>query len=204
MELHEGDIEWKKDVPHLNVIGKDNPFTTPETYFENLSDQIKSRIHLESFRFSENEEFDLPENYFDELGTTINARIYIEELTGGEKGFTVPSGYFDKLTSEITASTKTGKQNTIRKIIPAWLGYAAAACTTIVMGSILYFNSDQYVITNELSKVPDQEIINYLQVHSTAADTEFIIEQLNPDELENINTDISEEDLEQYLQNTTL
>ena len=66
----------------------------------------------------------------------------------------------------------------------------------MLIGSVIYFNSSYYSFNKQLSGVPDQEIINYLQLHSTVSDNQFIIENLNPD--------VSAEEIEQYINNTTL
>lgn len=68
----------------------------------------------------------------------------------------------------------------------------------------IYFSSETYNFNEKLSEVPDQEIINYLQAHSTAGDTPFIIETLNPDKLDQVTPDVSAEDLELYINSTTL
>lgn len=198
MELRDSDKEWQKDAPVLASISKDNPFTVPQGYFDTLSEQLTSRALIESKRIKDAEGFTVPEAYFSELNQRIQSRIAIEStlIKNKDQGFQVPEGYFKTLNDRI--------QSRIGKKKMHWFAYAAAACITMVMGSVIYFNSSQYTINRKLSDVPDQEIINYLQLHTTVNDNQFIIEHLNTEELQQVSNDISEQELELYINNTTL
>ena len=50
----------------------------------------------------------------------------------------------------------------------------------------------------------DQDIINYLQFHSTVNDNQYLIEHITEDGLQQVSADVSEEDIEQYINSTTL
>ena len=55
-----------------------------------------------------------------------------------------------------------------------------------------------------MGKIPEQEIINYLQMNSDVGDTPAILENLSQNvTLTDFNTDISSEEMELYI-NTTL
>ncbi len=201
-------MEWLKDAPTLAAVGKKIPFTVPSGYFEDLSDNLKSRILIESRRFENEEEFRVPHGYFEQLSSSIENRISLENIRAlaPSSGFEVPDNYFSNLTERINSRLeKPAKVNTpVRTLLNSWVSYAAAACITVMIGTGLYFNSADYQFGNQLSEIPDQEIMNYLQVHSTAGDTPFIIENLNPEEFEQIDSDVSSEELEQYINSTTL
>ena len=89
-------------------------------------------------------------------------------------------------------------------MFPSWIRYSAAASVVFVIGIFLYFNSSSYVFNQQLSKVPDQDIINYLQFHSTVNDNQYLIENITEDGLQQVSADVSEEDIEQYINSTTL
>ena len=206
MEIKEGDNDWMKDVPKLASMNRTVPFTVPEGYFDQLNREIKSRIKLEAYCSDSEQATGLPEAYFEELPAMIKSRISLERLKGSDDqgGFHIPHGYFETLIEKQTQTIQEHPQGRIRNLIPSWLGYAAAACLTFVLGALLYMNTDQYQLKQDLAEVPKQEIINYLKVYSTAGDTPFIIEQLNPEQLQSLNADISNEDVEQYLENIVL
>ncbi|MEJ7780672.1 MAG: hypothetical protein WKF68_13905 [Daejeonella sp.] len=201
-------MDWLKDAPALAAVGKIIPFTVPSGYFENLSDHVKSRALMESVRFGNEDEFIVPDGYFEQLSSRIENRISLENILTmvSSSGFEVPDGYFSSLTERINSRLeKPSKVNTpVRTLLSSWVSYAAAACITVMIGTGLYLNSADYQFGRQLSEIPDQDIMNYLQVHSTAGDTPFIIENLDLDEFEQISSDVSSEELEQYINSTTL
>jgi hypothetical protein len=183
MKLEDSDMELEKDAPTLAAIKRVNPFVVPSGYFESLTDELNSRILIESARFESAEQFNIPADYFQNLSSRIEKRIAIEAIQSlvPSPGFSVPEAYFSELSERI--QTKLAKQRPERKnnIFKSWISYSAAACITLVLGTALYFNSTGYTIGRDLSEVPDQEIINYLQIHSTINDNQFIIENLSED-----------------------
>jgi len=207
MELDERDIDWQKDAPSLVAIGKAVPFTVPAGYFGELSTNLKSRVLIDSMRVNDRDGFKVPRNYFEELTSRIENNISVEniKIMAPSEGFLLPEGYFSELSEKINARLEsTTSETPVRKLFTTWISYAAAACITALIATGIYFNTNTYNFNEKLSEVPDQEIINYLQAYSTAGDTPFIIETLNPDELEHVTPDVSAEELEQYLKSTTL
>ena len=170
-------MDWLKEAPTLASIGRENPFTVPLLYFDQLPARIENRIALENIKtLVLSDGFTVPRDYFCDLSERINSRL----------------------------DQKRSKNIPVRRLFLSWVSYSAAACITLLIGSVFYFNSSYYSFNKQLSEVSDQEIINYLQVHCTMSDTQFIIENLNPEVLQQINTDISSEEIEQYINNTTL
>ena len=208
MESNERDIDLQKEAPKLAAIGNGIPFTVPAGYFQELSDNLKSRILVESMHVDDNDGFKVPQGYFDELSSRIENRLAVENirLLVPSEGFVLPDGYFTELSGRITSRIDDSSKGAtpIRRLFSSWISYAAAACITAIIASGIYFNSNTYQFDKQLSEVPDQEIINYLQAHSTAGDTPFIIENLNPDQLEAVTADVSAEELELYINSTTL
>ncbi len=208
MELNDRDIDLQKDAPRLAAIGNAIPFTVPQGYFEDLSNNLKSRALIESMRFNDKDGFNVPHNYFEELPARIEASLSVGNIRSlaPSEGFILPQGYFSELSERINLRLEdtSNRKTPVRRLVTSWVGYAAAACITVMIATGIYFNSGTYNFNEQLSEVSDQEIINYLQVHSTAGDTPFIIETLNPDELGEVTPDVSSEELEQYINTTTL
>lgn len=210
MELNERDNDWQKNAPNLAAAGKGSPFMVPAGYFEDLSRGLQTRVLIESMRFENTEEFFVPENYFEQLSDRINDRISLENIRtqSDSDGFTVPDAYFaglaDRINSRLEEQPLQVKKGRVRNLFNSWVGYSAAACIMLITASVIYLNSTSYLLGHELSGIPDQEIINYLQVHSTAYDTPYIIENVNTEGLNQLSSDISEDELEQYINNTTL
>ncbi len=208
MELNERDIDWQKEAPTLAAIGNAIPFTVPSGYFEDLSTKLKSRVLIESMLVNDQDGFKVPHNYFEDLTSSIENNVSVENIRAlaPSEGFALPEGYFAGLSERINLRLEeSAKRKTpVRSLFTSWVSYAAAACITAMIATGIYFNSNTYNFNEKLAEVPDQEIINYLQAYSTAGDTPFIIENLNPDELEHVTPDVSAEELEQYIKSTTL
>lgn len=207
METDNSDKDFLKDAPTLAAISKENPLAIPTNYFESLNNSLNTRIKIETMRFKQEDEFQIPAKYFDTLSDRIENRIQTEtiQMLIPSDGFQVPDGYFAELTHQINSKTNESKAIGRKKnIFTSWLSYSAAASIAMVIGVFFYFNSTVYSINKKLADVPDQEIINYLQAHSTIADTPYIIENLGEESLQDVSTDVSSEDLEQYINNTTL
>jgi hypothetical protein len=82
-------------APALHAMkGKANGFVVPENYFEELPDQIVSRVLI-----PEAGEFPVPEKYFAEAEEQINAGTVIPT----ENGFTVREGYFENFEANLEA-----------------------------------------------------------------------------------------------------
>ncbi len=214
MSLNDMDNEWKKEAPKLAAMGKINPFSVPEGYFNTLPEQINSQLFLaELHPGNSTGKFTVPEGYFESLSGQIESRISVEKLNGNS--FTVPEGYFDKLQSRINEQiAEPVKVVSIRSHRPpAWINYAAAACVTIAVSVTLYFNISPKtnavpnvvnVNISELSnKVSDEDIISYLKVHSTRNDMPVIMEALGENVMPTTE-EIPAEDVQAYLNDNSL
>jgi hypothetical protein len=205
-----GKDDWMDEAPLLSAMNRKNPFTVPQDYFSELPSLISTRCLIEDHRFSEAEEFTVPEGYFDSLSSQIEGRIAEENLRSmiTEDGFTVPPDYFSGLEQRILAKTQR-REETVQPFIKpirsqkSWIQYAAAACVTVILGSVLVFNNQNKSIESRIGEIPEQEIINYLQLHSDMGDTPVIMESVGNVNMGNIGSDVSEAQLEEYI-NTTL
>jgi hypothetical protein len=207
MKTKNSNTDWLKEAPSLAKISKENPFSVPSTYFETLNENLNSLVILESVRFENEEEFKLPENYFNQLAGKIEDRkaiVAIQNLTPSE-GFKVPDAYFTSLSERINLKIEEKKSPAkLKNMFQSWIRYSAAASLVFVIGISLYFNSSSYVFKQQLSKVPDQDIINYLQFNSTVNDNQFLIDNITEGGLEEVSNDVSEEDIEAYINSTLL
>ena len=207
MKLGDTDMDWLNEVPTLAAIGRNTPFSVPSGYFEALSEGLKAQALLESVRFENEEEFKLPENYFEQLPGRIEDRISVEQIQHlvPSEGYTVPDTYFSQLSVRIQSRIKEESSAAKRKtVFSTWASYSAAAAITMLVGTVIYFNTTGYTLGKQLSDVPEQEIINYLQIHSTVNDIPYIMENINPEGLKQITNDVSSDELEQYINSTTL
>lgn len=207
MKTENSDKDWLKEAPTLAKISRVNPFTVPSAYFESLNENLNTLAKLESIRFENEDEFNLPENYFNQLAERIEDRIAMEAIQNmaHTEGFKVPDAYFTSLTERINSRIEEKKVPAkLKEMFPSWMRYSAAASVVLVIGIFFYFNSSSYIFNQQLSKVPDQDIINYLQFHSTVNDNQYLIEHITEDGLQQVSADVSEEDIEQYINSTTL
>jgi hypothetical protein len=207
MKTENSDKDWLKEAPTLAKISRENPFSVPSAYFESLNENLNILAKLESVRFENEDEYNLPENYFNQLAGRIEDRITIDTIQNlaPADGFKVPDSYFSSLTERINSRIEEKKAPAkLKNMFPSWIRYSAAASVVFVIGIFFYFNSSSYVFNQQLSKVPDQDIINYLQFHTTVNDNQYLIEHVTEDGLQQVSTDVSEEDIEQYINSTTL
>lgn len=209
MDFNSTDFELMKEAPTLHAIGRKNPFTVPENYFASLTEALNTRILIESARFENEQEFKLPENYFEQLPDLIEGRLALENIKSGlaaKSGLTIPTGYFEELSPRILAliNDQPSKEQTVPKLKTMWTSYAAAACVVLIMSTALFFslhNSNN--IDARLAKIPEQDIVNYLQLHADIGDTPAIMENLNHNaSYTQLSNDVSADDLEFYINNT--
>jgi hypothetical protein len=208
MDLENTGKEWMEEAPLLSAMDKKNPFTVPDNYFSSLEHDIRSRCVVEDARFENDEEFTVPAGYFDSLIQQTESRIAEQTIRdlAPTPGFSVPEGYFSNLQQNIlasTAETAAPAEAVIKPIRSNWLRYAAAACLTAVLGSVLIFSNRESSFESSLSRIPEQEIINYLQMHSDIGDTPVILESLGQNvNLTDISSDVSDAELEEYISTT--
>ncbi len=132
------------------------------------------------------------------------ARVSAEKLKENipHDGFTVPEGYFNKLHGTIRQRTGTATPvKTIR--LRKWISYAAAACVTIgiSIGALLHIQQPNGNFEHRISRLSETEIISYLEYYSEQGDLSLLADGL-PVELGSFSDHLSEEDIENYLNQT--
>ena len=63
----------------MEELNKNNPFKTPEGYFENLSDSLLDKLSEENLDLPKEGGFAVPEGYFDDLHKNIEKKLNTEE-----------------------------------------------------------------------------------------------------------------------------
>lgn len=208
MDVNNMDEGWEKQSPLLNAAGKRNPFNVPDGYFDEMQQQITSRIAIESVVSSDlNQNLSVPDGYFDTLEDQIMSSIKVEKLRSltDDDGFTVPEGYFNSLEESI--KQKAGIQEKreeakVRSLMPSWLKYAAAACIMIASATGVYFYQKSDSIDAKLAYIPDEAIVDYLLINSDSGDMPVIIENLNNTTSVDSAIELSDQEIEQYLETT--
>ncbi|MGV3509850.1 MAG: hypothetical protein ACO1N7_11220 [Sphingobacteriaceae bacterium] len=194
---------WQQEAPTLAAVERTNPFSVPDNYFEEMQEQIQSRITIDQFD-GEHEFFNIPVNYFDSLTEKIISENATKQLkTEGSEVFSVPDNYFNELEKSIlsNAGGQNHKEQIVRRIATSWLTYAAAACITAIVSFGIYFNTQNSTVEHQIAELPSEDIVEYLQLYSDAGDAPLIIKGLNNEtELSDFQLELSEQEIKQYLE----
>lgn len=197
MQNNEIEHEWKKDAPRLAAMERENLFSVPSNYFEELSEKLVSKSIIEALRIEQEKEFKLSTDYFTTLESRIKAKI--ENLKEQEiipnSSHISKENYQDKFKDKTVELIDNKKTNFFK----TWISYGAAASVSILLGTIVYLSTRADDINKQLTKVSDKEIIEYLQIHSTTSDNQFIIENLDEEDLHQVSSEISIDEIELYI-----
>lgn len=175
----------------INFSEEKSNFSVPDGYFDSLSTNILQKIKASQ------------DDAAQEL-RSISPMLYSIQ---NENVFTVPRGYFDHLPQDIlnkvkpVQKAKVVKLNTKRSI---WK-YAAAAIVTgvVAVSSLFVFNRSEHTnnsqiatyiqaskqfknqqqINEGISKLSDDEIIKYLETHSSDVDNDALTTNIKGNEL---------------------
>ena len=176
--------------PVLGQIEKKNPFTSPAGYFDEFSDNVVAGVQAIEF-------------VNEELENLSPVMLSLKE----KNVYQVPEGYFEDLADVVLKKTKQQPAKVVaigfgKKI----LRYAAAAIVIgiIATGSYFYFKPVPAITgtTPDLAKVTTEEIENFVNNNSIAlADTTTVIsEDINEEDGKDLLADVSDEELQQYLE----
>jgi hypothetical protein len=95
-EIKEEQEAMAREFPLLFSLEKKNPFSTPDSYFEDAESTILLRVNVISEKSGllpdEVEDLAVPENYFEELESKIKNAVKLDELK--QQSFTTPENYF--------------------------------------------------------------------------------------------------------------
>ena len=168
-----------------------NPYRVPESYFEELADNVLDLIYIQQVLpgTAKAPTYEVPEGYFETLSSNILSCIRLQ--TGSvnamaselediapllntipkKEVYSVPAGYFDQVdfsaarqTERIPAKILTLK--TARK----WMQYAAAAVITgvLVTAAFLYTDNNTYKKTDNSDRLNVTAELNKMSVDDLA------------------------------------
>lgn len=214
MNLKNKNEDWSQDAPSLAGMDVTNPFTVPDNYFSESTEHLQARVGIEALIGEKlQNDFHVPDNYFETLEEQILSSVKAEELKEkiSTEAFAVPEGYFADLQDRIIAKTaqanNDNKEPMIRKLVPAWIKYAAAACITAIVATGVFLNNkttkDNLAAEVEFSQIPQTEIVAYLQTYNNTGDVDLIAEHLqSTEDLSDLDLELSEQEIQQYLEST--
>jgi hypothetical protein len=184
----------------------------PQGYFESLAGNILNRIKAENNPATELKE--------------LSPMLYSIQ---NEHVFTVPQGYFESLPASILAKVKPQQARVVsmqKRTVATILKYAIAAVFTGVMALGVYKFANpgagkvppvaavpQYVkdgqhiknVDEELAKIPDEDIIKYLQADGTNIDAALVANKMEEAELPSQEDYLSDDKaLDKFLDNVDL
>jgi hypothetical protein len=202
-------------------------FTIPSAYNQTLEDSIFARLAEQELKKTvPTDGFTAPAGYEETLESTIFARIAEEKLkeTVVTTGFDVPQHYFEILSEGIidrVQMLELEKDNTpIRQIgkPQKWYTRYAVAASFAAMLSIGGYWGYQYQqqdaisvdnvaetqLSEHLSEIPKQEIINYLAASASGDDMIYMSQYTDEANLptKGFGSNISKQEIEDYLNYT--
>jgi hypothetical protein len=169
----------------LDIAGKQMPQDVPQGYFDTLSDNILSKIKAQNNQSAVDE--------LNELSPVL-AGLSKTNL------YKVPAGYFENLSSVLTAKTTTETKVVSMFSRRVWIRYAAAAVLfgLIAFGINFFFQQPitngpvavnlptvktEEQINTELAQISDDEIVNYLKMTADSKDAEAIAAAVDQNQL---------------------
>ncbi len=189
-------------IPLDSIKNKPLPYAVPANYFENLSGAILSKIASENNSIST--------SVFDELATIAPVLNTISK----HNSYSIPSGYFDGL-SPLQTQQPQAKIITLFSS-KKWLKYAVAACVTGILatGAFMINNKEGVVdyaaykkidVPNSINKLSNDELVSYLDNVNSITNANFANTlEINIPEIQDHIKLISDEELNQYLQEANL
>ena len=190
-------------APLLSSMPKDTPYRVPAGYFNELAGNVVGGLQAVDY---------VKDELADESST----------LLGGLKDlptFQLPEGYFDRLPQQILqrvqALAKPAKLITMSRS-KSWMRYAAAAVMlgVILTIGIMQYNKQHPAVQDDpvasLSKISDQDIINYMEDQEVPASETIAqnngaatagagtLDDLSDSDIRELMSDVSDSDLQQY------
>lgn len=192
----------------FNILPGKSLHAVPDGYFDNLAEKILSRVKLEE-----------SDNAGEELRTLSPMLYSIQD----ERVFEVPAGYFDAVPRSILEKLKPQPARIVsmRRRTTIFFRYAVAAVFTGVMAlGVFKFTSpsgntefepvvaDGIRIANEnrfdeeLAKIPDAEIVKYLENSGSDVNAAIVSASVDENELPSQEDYLSDDKaLDKYLNN---
>jgi hypothetical protein len=221
--------ELREISPLLTEVNKDEVYTVPSSYFDNLAAVILNKVaHKKEYPLPKGNPMKVPEGYFDDFSNHVLRKILGEKRSVNEVEqelndvapllnkiskqpvYRVPENFFQSFQVKpggiIKEKAKVVSISFGRKL----MRYAVAAIITTLIAVSAYLFIDKSSgtsassaanISSEVKNLSDQEIIEYLNTHSNSSNvTKVYFEGTKQDpELNKRLKQVSDEEIKQYL-----
>lgn len=180
--------------PLLSAIEKKPAFTVPDNYFSELYSRVSETIRSGESGFEVME----------------NLPSWLLDLKSKET-YSVPQGYFDRFAESVLSRVRLSRPKA--KVISfsarkPWMKYAVAAAFTGILLTIGFFtfNKSKNDLPSDpiasLTKVSNQEMINFLEIQNLPVDETVVngntSQDLNDNDIMDLFDEIPDADLIQY------
>ncbi|WP_207495026.1 hypothetical protein [Aridibaculum aurantiacum] len=192
----------EKAAFNFEAITKD-PYSAPAGYFDGLADNILAKVKQQAIATNEVDE---------ELMAIAPALVGLNK----KQVYSAPAAYFDKLDVQVDKTPKVQAKVVKMYSVKRVMQYLAAAVVIAIMAISAYIFLDKPEATGTASNatntignisaaldaLTDEEIVEYLQAHSTTLNTNYSSYLLPIDEMDlnEVIKELSDEDLQQFLQ----
>lgn len=198
------------DMPHTL------PYEVPAGYFDAFADGMIHFLQANAAdeplpQLSEKIPFEVPDGYFDSFIGEVLTRVNELSLPINKTmPHAVPEDYFATFPDAVLKSIKNekdGKNETRVIAFSVWktVRWAAAAIVLlgIGIGAYSYLNTGKPIDAQaQLAMIPSDSISEYVQMHIDDYELDAIASSLGPKDLESLTEKLSEEEIENYLNET--
>lgn len=211
----------------LPALNPPYPYTVPDGYFEELAASVLAKINGEQIvsaseelqnispllaGFSRKMPYSLPQNYFESANLSFITQE--EELPVNLASldrtmpFEIPFSYFETLPQVILSKVTKPKAKVI-SISKRWMRVAVAAMITgmIALSGYLYFNNNNSIsvdnpqwVAKTLKNVETKELDEFIQMTDVSVAKNIASPQANAAEVKALLQDVSNEELETFLE----
>ena len=158
----------------VQIPSFDSTFEVPEGYFldnpEQIIDFVRQETCLDSYKTIG--ALTVEPEYFASLSESILEQVNMEDFLSRlpkELPYEVPKNYFDQFSPQLEEKIAQPRilkpKRFVSSKIASW-SVAAALVFFILCGALLFRISPELNAEEQLARIPDQEIQNYLQAHS--------------------------------------
>jgi hypothetical protein len=223
--------ELRSEIPLIADIAKNNLFSVPDFYFDNLSEEIFKKIAVgvePVYAFSNNMPYSVPEGYFDNVSKNILDNIsfdrsvempVFEEMetispllnTISKKAvFTTPDGYFSSTNFTVPVVEKPAVVSMAGRP-RGFMRYAVAAVIATILGIGIFLitgkETNTSVAASEVSKqvktLSEEEIVAFLKKSAPNENISFASPNGGKEkEIKKLVSQMSDEEIESFLQET--
>jgi hypothetical protein len=197
--------------PLLAGLSRKMPFTVPEGYFEQAAEQMELEPGSILAGIERHVPYVVPMGYFEEFPQAMLRQVYAQESLPTAKGASSADSNLRPVTGKESGSSSGASVISIGR---SWIRYAAAAVVTalLALAGWMYFQpASDSIDTNpiaalqldrEFSQISDEEILEFTNPTSTIYYGTAVLApgELSGSEVHDLLGDVSDEALQQYLQ----